>query len=79
MTELAKALSGSNRAGKISFGTEGGLFQKAAFPTVVCGPGSIEQAHKPDEWFCEVGLIACVGLRFAVAFGSEDGNDGTDP
>lgn len=37
--------------GKVAFGTEAGLFtQKIGIPAVVCGPGSIEQAHKPDEW-----------------------------
>lgn len=59
VTELAKALSGSNRTGKISFGTEGGLFQKAGFPTVVCGPGSIEQAHKADEWILLDQIAQC--------------------
>jgi acetylornithine deacetylase len=47
---LAQALSGANASGKVSFGTEGGLFQQAGIPTVICGPGSIEQAHKPDEF-----------------------------
>jgi acetylornithine deacetylase len=47
---LAQALAGSNDTGKVAFGTEGGLFQAAGIPTVVCGPGSIEQAHKPDEF-----------------------------
>ena len=47
---LAQALSGANALGKVSFGTEGGLFQEAGIPTVICGPGSIEQAHKPDEF-----------------------------
>ncbi len=37
-------------AGKVSYGTEGGHFQKFGIPTVICGPGSIEQAHKPDEY-----------------------------
>ena len=32
------------------FGTEAGLFQRAGVPAVVCGPGSIEQAHKPNEY-----------------------------
>ncbi len=36
--------------GKVSYGTEGGLFHQANIPTVICGPGSIEQAHKPDEY-----------------------------
>ncbi|HLJ65589.1 MAG TPA: acetylornithine deacetylase [Stellaceae bacterium] len=47
---LAQALSGANSTGKVSFATEGGLFQEAGIPTVICGPGSIEQAHKPNEF-----------------------------
>ena len=47
---LAKALSGSNTTGKVAFGTEAGLFHESGIPSVVCGPGSIEQAHKPDEY-----------------------------
>jgi acetylornithine deacetylase len=47
---LAQELSGSNELGKVSFGTEGSQFQRAGIATVVCGPGSIEQAHKPNEY-----------------------------
>lgn len=36
--------------GKVSYGTEGGHFQTAGIPTVICGPGSIEQAHRPNEY-----------------------------
>lgn len=43
----------------VSFGTEGGQFQRAGWPTVVCGPGSIEQAHKPDEFIERSELTAC--------------------
>jgi acetylornithine deacetylase len=50
VTQLALALSGANRTGHVSFGTEAGLFQAVGIPTVICGPGSIEQAHKPDEF-----------------------------
>ncbi len=50
VVDLAKALSGANSVGRVSFGTEAGLFQAAGIPTVVCGPGSIDQAHKPDEF-----------------------------
>ena len=60
--QLALALSGTNGVGKVSFGTEGGLLQKAGIPTVICGPGSIEQAHKPDEF------IALDQLRQCEAF-----------
>ena len=47
---LAQELSGNNDIGKVSFGTEGSQFERAGIPTVVCGPGSIEQAHKPNEY-----------------------------
>jgi acetylornithine deacetylase len=47
---LAQELSGQRDIGKVSFGTEGSQFQAAGIPTVVCGPGSIEQAHKPNEF-----------------------------
>jgi len=44
------ALTGDNRTSRVSFGTEAGLFNRAGIPTVVCGPGFIAQAHKPDEY-----------------------------
>jgi acetylornithine deacetylase len=47
---LARALTGDNETRAVSYGAEAGLFQRAGIPTVVCGPGSIEQAHQPDEW-----------------------------
>jgi acetylornithine deacetylase len=47
---LAQELAGNNEIGKVSFGTEGSQFQRAGIPTVVCGPGSIAQAHKPNEY-----------------------------
>lgn len=45
-----QALSGSNDTAKVSFATEAGIFHHHGIPTVVCGPGSIDQAHKPDEF-----------------------------
>ncbi len=47
---LVQELSGSGEIGKVSFGTEASRYHCAGIPTVVCGPGSIEQAHKPDEY-----------------------------
>jgi acetylornithine deacetylase len=48
---LVKSLVGRNDHGKVAFGTEGGLFQgEVGIPTVICGPGSIREAHKPDEF-----------------------------
>jgi acetylornithine deacetylase len=47
---LVQELAGSSEIGKVSFGTEASRFQRAGIPTVVCGPGSIEQAHRPNEF-----------------------------
>ncbi|OAN43991.1 acetylornithine deacetylase [Paramagnetospirillum marisnigri] len=47
---LVCALTGNNDTSKVAFTTEAGLFQRAGIPAVVCGPGSILQAHKPDEF-----------------------------
>lgn len=59
VTELAKACSGANATGKVSFGTEGGLYHKAGIPAVVCGPGSIRQAHKANEFVTLEQVAAC--------------------
>jgi acetylornithine deacetylase len=60
---LAKSLAGRNGHAKVSYGTEGGLFhQVAGLPTVIVGPGSIEQAHKPDEWVEEGQLLGCAAF-----------------
>jgi acetylornithine deacetylase len=50
IVRLAQSLSGANSLGKVSYGTEAGLFQAAEIPTVICGPGSMAQGHKPDEF-----------------------------
>lgn len=52
-------LSGSTEFGTVAFGTEGGLFDQAGIPTVVCGPGSMEQGHKPDEFVSVEQLAGC--------------------
>jgi acetylornithine deacetylase len=57
--ELAKALSGGNATGKVAFGTEAGLFDRNGIPAVVCGPGSIDQAHKPDEFVALEQVALC--------------------
>ncbi len=67
LATLVKHLTGSNSAGKVSYGTEGGYYQEAAIPTIICGPGDIAQAHKPDEFVTEAQLDACdVFLRRLV-------------
>ena len=47
---LALHLAGANSTNAVSYCTEAGLFQQIGIPAIVCGPGSIEQAHKPDEF-----------------------------
>lgn len=47
---LACHLAQSNQLQAVSYGTEGGIFQHHDLPTIICGPGSIDQAHQPDEF-----------------------------
>jgi acetylornithine deacetylase len=56
---LAQELTGRYELAKVSYGTEASQFQHSGIPTVVCGPGSIEQAHKPDEYIDRAQLAAC--------------------
>jgi len=46
----------------VAFGTEGGLFDAAGIATVICGPGSMDQGHKPDEYVSLAQLNACDAL-----------------
>ena len=57
--QLIARLSGSSDFGMVAFGTEGGLFDEAGIPTVVCGPGSMEQGHKPDEFVTVEQMQGC--------------------
>lgn len=57
--EWVAQFCGSPDFGTVAFGTEGGLFDQAGIPTVVCGPGSMEQGHKPDEFISLEQLQAC--------------------
>lgn len=56
---MAQELSGNDEIGKVSYGTEGSQFQRAGIPTVVCGPGSIAQAHKPNEYVAVEQVAQC--------------------
>lgn len=54
------ALTSAEGIGKVAYGTEAALFEETVgVPTVVCGPGSIVQAHKPDEWIDVSQITAC--------------------
>ena len=55
-------LTGANGADVVAFGTEAGIFQSLGMSAVVCGPGSIEQAHKADEYLSLDQLGECLGM-----------------
>jgi acetylornithine deacetylase len=59
---LVRLLTGANTAHAVSFGTEASLFQEAGIPTVICGPGSIDQAHKPNEFIDLDQIEACIAF-----------------
>ena len=60
--DLAKALTGRNSTDVVAYAAEAGQFQEAGFSVVICGPGSIDQAHQPDEF------IALDQVREGTAF-----------
>lgn len=67
VVNFVKSLTGANDTIKVAFGTEGGLFaERLAVPTVVCGPGSMEQGHKPDEFITEEQLARCDEMLAAL-------------
>ena len=60
---FVRALCRGNATRKVAFGTEGGLFDaELGVPTVVCGPGSMAQGHRPDEYVSEAQLARCDGM-----------------
>jgi acetylornithine deacetylase len=64
---LLALLSGSTEFGTVAFGTEGGLFNEAGIPTIVCGPGSMDQGHKPDEFVTVEQLRDCDAMLERLA------------
>lgn len=60
--DIVFALTGQSEADVVAFGTEAGLFQALGMSVVVCGPGSIDQAHKPDEYIALDQLSACLKM-----------------
>jgi acetylornithine deacetylase len=59
ITQLVRALTDDQRKRKVAYGTEAGLFAQAGIPTIVCGPGYIEQAHRADEYVELEQLASC--------------------
>lgn len=67
ITRLAQRLAREPRITQVAFGTEAGLFKGAGIPTVVCGPGSIEQAHQADEYVSLEQLARCEAFMRGLA------------
>jgi acetylornithine deacetylase len=60
VVNFVKSLTGANGTFKVAFGTEGGLFDaRLGIPTVICGPGSMAQGHKPDEFVAVEQMQRC--------------------
>lgn len=67
IVSFMKTLTGNNATIKVAFGTEGGLFnQDLGIPTIVCGPGSMDQGHKPDEFISKSQLSSCDDMLAAL-------------
>lgn len=64
---LAQRLARANQTIAVSFATEAGHFQQREIPTVICGPGSIEQAHKPNEFIAVSQLASCLEFMRGLA------------
>lgn len=67
ITRLAQRLAGEQGTTLVAFGTEAGLFKNAGIPSVVCGPGSIGQAHQPDEYVSLAQLARCEAFMRGLA------------
>ncbi len=65
--EIVSALTGQDQCDVVAFGTEAGLFQAAGMSAVICGPGSIAQAHKADEFVTIDQLQACLDMLSGLA------------
>ncbi|MGA3397975.1 MAG: acetylornithine deacetylase [Acetobacteraceae bacterium] len=59
LARAACAITGASGGGKVSYCSEGSLFQPAGVACMVCGPGHVSQVHQPDEWIAESQLAAC--------------------
>lgn len=67
VVRFVKGLTGANGTIKVAFGTEGGLFdQRLGVPTVICGPGSMAQGHKPDEFVSVEQIERCRAMLAAL-------------
>ncbi|HLU20200.1 MAG TPA: M20/M25/M40 family metallo-hydrolase, partial [Pusillimonas sp.] len=65
--QLLAAITGFSEFSTVAFGSEGGLFDQAGIPAVICGPGSMDQGHKPDEFVAIEQLEACDAMLLRLA------------
>jgi acetylornithine deacetylase len=70
---IALGLAGQDACGTVPFASEAGLFQRAGIPAFVCGPGSVRQAHQPDEFIALEQIDACIRFMGRVADWAEHG------
>lgn len=74
VVNFVKGLTGANGTIKVAFGTEGGLFDaRLGIPTVICGPGSMAQGHKPDEYVTVEQMARCEAMMTALLAQAEAG------
>lgn len=74
VVNFVKGLTGANGTMKVAFGTEGGLFDaRLGIPTVICGPGSMAQGHKPDEYVSLEQMARCEAMLAALVARCEAG------
>ena len=74
VVNFVKGLTGANGTLKVAFGTEGGLFDaRLGIPTVICGPGSMAQGHKPDEFVSVEQMDRCEAMLAALVARCEAG------
>jgi acetylornithine deacetylase len=67
VVRFLRGLTGANGTIKVAFGTEGGLFARdLGVPVAICGPGSMAQGHKPDEFVTEEQIARCRGMQAAL-------------
>jgi acetylornithine deacetylase len=74
VVNFVKGLTGANGTIKVAYGTEGGLFStRLGIPTVICGPGSMAQGHKPDEYVSVEQMARCEAMLEALLVRLEAG------
>ncbi|RGP35938.1 acetylornithine deacetylase [Pseudotabrizicola alkalilacus] len=67
LVDLLERLTGHRALQSVSYGTEAGLFHAAGIPSIICGPGSILRAHRPDEFITEAELESCCAMLHGLA------------